>query len=207
MVSFEVGSSQRKDFFEGTFETRPSLIVAVSASFLGNFNILFLPLLFPLGPCFELFFDQGIIIGASALSGIIYHGLRGPDENCTLIRRLISSLSWGGLEYLFMVTFSDNIRALSGPFTESYCDFTIIMRLYGVNQLSMFISAILLSKYVYVFWLKNPMAFKDKFWALFITLWIKGASLLWQIGTSFFPDRSSYYFFICSGLSPGNRKL
>ncbi len=36
----------------------------------------------------------------------------------------------------------------------------------------LFYDAITLSRYIFIFWLKNPTAVEDSFWSLFINIWI-----------------------------------
>lgn len=38
--------------------------------------------------------------------------------------------------------------------------------------------AIILVRYIFIFWLKNPMAVNDDFWSSFLNVWIVGASAI-----------------------------
>jgi hypothetical protein len=44
----------------------------------------------------------------------------------------------------------------------------------------LYFDLIILSRYVYIFHLKNPAAFDDDFWALFLNLWVTFASLCFK---------------------------
>lgn len=57
-------------------------------------------------------------------------------------------------------------------------------------------------RYAYIFWLKNPTAFHDDFWYLFICLWVFATSVYlqanWILISSYLP--MSYY--MCTGTDP-----
>jgi len=60
----------------------------------------------------------------------------------------------------------------------------------------------LILKYVFVFWLKNPMAFEDEFWLLFAKRWIRVYSILAQIIADIFPGKRVFFVYVCSNTKP-----
>ena len=54
-------------------------------------------------------------------------------------------------------------------------------------------------RYMYIFHLKNPAAFNDDFWYLFIKIWVNGFSVLVQFAWQFRAPRQPLGFYICSG--------
>ena len=55
-------------------------------------------------------------------------------------------------------------RYALGPLPESVCFFHFTMKNMTSVQLIVFFDCIIAARYVYIFWLKNPVAFKDEFW-------------------------------------------
>ena len=47
-----------------------------------------------------------------------------------------------------------------------------------MTQIFLFFDCIALTRYIYIFWLKNPAAFKDDFWCRVAVPWIKAFSFL-----------------------------
>jgi hypothetical protein len=45
----------------------------------------------------------------------------------------------------------------------------------------LFLDCIMVTRYTFIFWLKNPAAFQDEFWSLFINLWVVGFSWIAQL--------------------------
>ena len=55
-------------------------------------------------------------------------------------------------------------------------------------------------RYAFIFWLRNPAAFHDDFWCLFISIWINGFSILFQFVWQFKAPTQPLGFYICSGI-------
>ena len=57
-------------------------------------------------------------------------------------------------------------------------------------------------RYIFIFWLKNPVAFKDDFWNVFLNIWIIGFAICTQVMVFMTPGREVLYFYICTGRNP-----
>jgi hypothetical protein len=57
-------------------------------------------------------------------------------------------------------------------------------------------------RYIFIFWLKNPAAFNDDFWSVFVNLWIFLFAWLSQIAVIFGPGRPYRNYYICTGRDP-----
>ena len=60
----------------------------------------------------------------------------------------------------------------------------------------------MISRYLSIFWMKNPAAFNDDFWCCFINLWILAACFIPQVVLSSLPGPLPLMFYICSGTNP-----
>ena len=65
----------------------------------------------------------------------------------------------------------------------------------------LFSNAIVVTKYVSIFWLKNPFGFQDEFWSLFVNVWIVSVSFLAQFVLDFLPGSRGIAYPLCSGLN------
>ena len=125
------------------------------------------------------------------LLSIIWYEKYGTDTRRTLINKFASSCCWCAIEYLIFVQTSDNIRYVFGPWPKWFCFMIRIVKSAIFFQLFLFIDLIVLSRYVYIFHLKNPAAFDDNFWAFFLNLWVTLAGLLFKGSVHFTADQVS----------------
>ena len=89
-----------------------------------------------------------------------------------------------------------------GPAPQIFCFAKTIIRSAYVTQTFLYFDAIALTRYIFIFWLKNPAAFRDDFWYIFLSSWIKGASLIFN-GVWFFKvEHQIINYYICSGNDP-----
>ena len=61
------------------------------------------------------------------------------------------------------------------------CYFQIVMKDSIKTAILLFFDAIALSRYIFIYWMKNPTALNDDFWNLFVNLWIILGSILINI--------------------------
>ena len=74
-------------------------------------------------------------------------------------------------------------------------------RRFLVTEFIMFIDTLALIRYIFVFHLKNPAAFQDDFWHLFINLWMIFANMLIQCATMPFEFQFLPAYLACRGKS------
>jgi len=58
-----------------------------------------------------------------------------------------------------------------GPLPANLCLLSFTIKLAITTQGLLYLNAIILSKYLFIFWLKNPTAFHDDFWSFFYDIW------------------------------------
>jgi len=164
-----------KDFYLGLFQFKLSKIMSI------------------LSACTILPFDIALFYG------IIWYERFGTDNRRTLMNKLLTSLSWTIIACLLLPLF-DVVRYMSPPFPVNVCFVHLLLKITTKNMVLLYLDAILITKYVLVFWLKNPLAVNDEFWCLFISSWITGASCLSDFVRYFLPGRQSFSYYICAGI-------
>ncbi len=60
----------------------------------------------------------------------------------------------------------------------------------------------MMTRYIFIFWLKNPAAFHNDFWSLFISMWVVAFSWVSQVVFDVMLGHDNYQIHICTGLSP-----
>jgi hypothetical protein len=97
-------------------------------------------------------------------------------------------------------------RYLLGPFPIKFCLIQYALKNGIYSQILLYLNGIILFRYIFIFWLKNPTVFQDDFWNLFINIWIFGFVIINQIISSQMPGRRALYYYTCSGLNPALEK-
>jgi hypothetical protein len=66
----------------------------------------------------------------------------------------------------------------------------------------MLLNATTFLRYVFVFWLKNPGAFNDEFWHIFINIWVVSFSFVFQLPQAIAPSIGLIDYHVCTGENP-----
>jgi hypothetical protein len=101
---------------------------------------------------------------------IIWYDRFGTDYNRTFINRLVALTCRYGLEYTYFIVLTDALRFLTGPMPETVCFAKTILRSSYVTSTMICYNMIAVTKYLFIFRLKNPAAFKEDFW-YFLTMY------------------------------------
>jgi len=171
-------SDPNGDFFREVFETRPSKVAAVIFSATVGFILLML------------------------VYGITWYEHFGSDKKRTLINKLASSLCWTWFGWFILIQFPDIVRYISVPLPHNFCSIQLAIKNALYAQTLLFLDGIIITRYIFIFWLKNPTVFQDDFWSLFINIWVLGFVTICQIVFSRIPGRRTLYYYICSGQNP-----
>jgi hypothetical protein len=86
--------------------------------------------------------------------------------------------------------------------TAIFFRFQLIVKNAIVAQIILLQTGMIMSRYLFIFWLKNPAAFNGDFWCQFINIWILIVSVLPQAIMYFLSGSSPLMFCICSGTKP-----
>lgn len=96
----------------------------------------------------------------------------------------------------------ENVRFLYGPLPERLCYLKQVLRSSYFVELLLLFNASSVAQYAYIFWLKNPMAFRDDVWCCFSTVAIKLFSLSSQLIWHALTPRQPINYFVCTGNDP-----
>ena len=144
----------------------------------------------------------GIIASPLILQSIIWFEKYGNDNKRTLLNMFVSLYCWAVTEFVIFVQIPETIRFLNGPLPSFVCHFHAYFRASIVNVMLLYKNASILTRYIFIFWLKNPAAFDDDFWCLFIFIWVHIFSLLLRGIEHIISTNMSITYFICIGKEP-----
>jgi hypothetical protein len=167
-----------KDFFYGISEKKTSKIVGII------FSITSAPII------------------ALLLYSIIWYEKYGLDKKRTLLNKLVSSICWTAIAGNTFVQIPRLVRSVTCPFPELACFFGEMLRRQILTQYFLFLDGIMITRYVYIFWLKNPTAFHDDFWWVVINIWVVGFSFIFEFVRAILPGRQPIWFYACAGTDP-----
>jgi hypothetical protein len=136
------------------------------------------------------------------LLGIILFDQIRSDLKRIIITRLFCSGCWFSIGYLFLVQLVDIFRYIYGPLPEFVCFYHHVIKNAMSQQLLIILNLVVIFRYVFIFWLKNPAAFQDEFWHLFLVIWMSGFSLVSQWVFAYFPGTQSLNYYVCLGIYP-----
>lgn len=71
-----------------------------------------------------------------------------------------------------------------------------------IDQILFHLNAIIISRYIFIFHMKNPLAFQEMFWRRFLFMWIIMISYVIQVTAWATPGRRNLVFYTCSGMDP-----
>jgi hypothetical protein len=135
------------------------------------------------------------------LYGIIWFEKFGTDHKRTLNNKLLSSVCWT-LIYGLVVCCLDIIRYVIGPLPSQMCFITVIAKNAIKTQIVLFYDAILVTRYVFIFWIKNPGGVDDDFWCRFLSIWIVSFSTLLNYVIYSLPVKQPMFYFLCADIDP-----
>jgi len=98
------------------------------------------------------------------------------------------------------VTFFDVVRYVTGPFDSYFCHFQFISKAAIRSMMVLHFDLMFISRYILILWLKNPIAVKDKFWGLFLGLWVTFASIIIDFTRYSLPGKEAFAYYICTGI-------
>ena len=143
-----------------------------------------------------------VIFLASSGYGMIWYERYGSDKKRNLINRLFSSVCWTGIQFYVLVLPLEIGRHIFGPMPEFICLFQLIHKNMITTQCVLFINGVSISRYLFVFYLKNPSDFKDEFWHSFLNKWVVFFGIISQIIFVSLPGIQPLNFYLCTGQNP-----
>jgi len=140
-----------------------------------------------------------VSISSSLLYSIIYYERNCLNRNRTFVNKLVSLLCSLCIEYGFTATATDILRCFLGPFPIIFCRLEELTKISYLQQKLLILDAVLISRYIFIFLLKNPLAFKDDFWSKFISLLTRTSSFIILIVLVQLSPNEAWNVYICAG--------
>ena len=133
--------------------------------------------------------------------GIIWY--EKDNHSRTLINQLLSSLMYWMLIWIIAIQPPTFWILAFGPLSSAtFCALHSFIRNAFIIQCLFIQIATLVTRYIFIFHLKNPTALQDDFWNIFINMWAFAWSLLSQFTLYFLPGKHPIHYCICVGQLP-----
>lgn len=134
--------------------------------------------------------------------GIIWYERFGTDNNRSVMNKLVSNICWNGFVSIPVTQVLDVVILFFGPIGENSCFlFTVFRNMMKTNVL-LFLDAIIFSRYILIFWLKNPASVQDNFWSIFVAAEVVVFSSIFNISVLMLPQKHSIFYYACADLDP-----
>lgn len=140
-----------------------------------------------------------ILILVLAFSGIIWFEQNGSDLRRIFINMIVSSASWSILVWLTVVQMIDVTRYFFVKFPDFVCLIHLVLKNAILIQIVLYYDALVLVRYLSIFWLKSPLTFQNEFWFVIVNIWVVSFSLLSQAVFVFLPGRQPLNYYLCKG--------
>lgn len=111
-----------------------------------------------------------VIIGFPFLWSIIWFEKYGVDKTRTIINMLVSRIALNLMNFLTLDQIPEIVRYIIGPLPDFVCLCQVIFRDSFTLIALPHIDAIVIIRYLFIFWLKNPTAFHHEFWLTLISI-------------------------------------
>ena len=154
---------------------------------------------------FAILFLAAMSVLASPIIALIVKFEREKSTR-TLINQLMSNMLFltsipnFGVSILLFIRYS----FVSDPQLICYLD--QILRGSIIMNYILFLDAILIVRFIFVFHTKNPTATQDDFWNRFLCIWLSSISFICQFVFAILPGNNPNYFYICQGRVSPNHK-
>jgi len=140
-----------------------------------------------------------MVVGVPLLFGIVWFERFGSDKKRTILNMLISEVIWTFIVALALVQIPDLVRFTLGPLPRTVCFLLLLLRNYLACTIVLLFTSTSVSRFVFIFCLKNPAAFQDDFWFRFSSLVIHLFSQLFWGTLHFINTNQPVIYYICTG--------
>ena len=105
-------------------------------------------------------------------AGIIWHEKFGSDNKRIFLNKTVASLNWVSIAWFLLIQPTDMLLYFYKPLPYWYCNITYILRNSLILLSVIYTDLILIVKYIFIFWMKNPANFQDDFWSFIVNVWV-----------------------------------
>ena len=128
----------------------------------------------------------------------------GSHIRRTIINKIVSTLSIIAIIFIVVVQGCYMLRFSCGPLSPLVCFWLCISKRTIISLSCLLLDSISVLRYLFIFCLKNPAAFNDEFWHLFIIVWCTLISFLFQVLRAMIPGNQLVEYHLCSGEDPSS---
>ena len=139
------------------------------------------------------------IFGPPLLFAVIWFERFGSDKKRTLLNMLVNMNCWTSIAFIILGQIPVIIIYTFGPLPVMFCILHTTVRLSIICSILMIFNAIIIFRFIYIFKLKNPAAFNDDFWCLFVSLWIYIICFIFIATLNTLANHQIMQNFICTG--------
>ena len=142
------------------------------------------------------------VINTLLFYGIIWYERFGTGNKRTLLNKIVSLICWNAIVSIIGTFIDDLLTFFFGPLCNQVCLFFQMFRNIIKTDTLLFFDALVISKYVLIFCLKNPISVNEEFWSCFIGLIVVLFSCIFNFGLLVLPQKHSLYYYACADINP-----
>ena len=110
-----------------------------------------------------IFSSIGWAIGSPLIYSIIWYIQNGFEKYNLFANELLTSLCWVFIEWLLFLHTTYFWRFTLGPLPKQACFWQHLISRAILKQALLFLDALVITRYAFIFWLKNPAVFQSDF--------------------------------------------
>jgi hypothetical protein len=148
--------------------------------------------------CLTLSFIS-ITVGTPFLYSVIWFEKFGSDKKRTILNLLFSLSNYLIIFFLWFIQIPETLRYIVGPLPFFICYGQQILRNFFVISMMLFADVIIVIRYAFIFWLKNPAAFHDDFWYCFLSVWNFGFCAIMCCARHCLGSYHVFALYVCTG--------
>ena len=152
--------------------------------------------------CVLIFSTVGWALCSLFFFSIIWYIQSGFEKYNLFSNELFASLCWVFIEWFIFLHTSYFCRFTLGPLPNQVCFWQHLMDRAILKQIILFLDSMVISRYAFIFWLKNPAAFQSDFWIIFVNLWVKSFSILFHFTVEMLVGNETLEYHFCIGKDP-----
>ena len=152
--------------------------------------------------CVVLFSTLIWALSLPLLTSIIWYERNGFEQYNLFTNKLLTLICWMFIRWFFFLHTSHVYRFTFGPLPKLACFWQQLMHRTFLKQGVLFIDGMMVSRYAFIFWLKNPAAFQADFWIIFFNLWVNCFVFFSQFAVDMLLGSDSLDYQFCTGKDP-----
>ena len=113
-----------------------------------------------------------IVVISILLGGIICFERFGSDQKRIFYNRMVSFICWTVIEAFLTIVIPDLVLYNLKSFPASICYVLSVARQAVIMRLLLLFDSIVIARYIFIFWIRNPLILDDEFWSKLVNIWI-----------------------------------